>query len=93
MKEPRQIFKRGILGLNIYVRIYIDARFVYTAKYKETKGSFLNERGTLISLHDTTKKFHEYIMNDARLFKANLTSLKRFFPPFQKELHQLQVSP
>lgn len=42
MKEPRQIFKRGILGLNIYVRIYIDARFVYTAKYRETKGSFLN---------------------------------------------------
>lgn len=85
MKEPRQIFKRGIL--NIYVRIYIDARFVYTAKYRETKGSFLNERETLISLHDTTKKFHD-IMNDARkltsllsrdsflLFRKNCTSCK-----------------
>lgn len=62
MKEPRQIFKRGIVGLNIYDRvyIYIDARFVYTAKYRESKDSFLNERGTLISLHEKIPRvYHE----------------------------------
>ena len=38
MKEPRQIFKRGIVGLNIYDRVYV---YIYIYIYISMPVSYI----------------------------------------------------